>query len=171
MIAGLKQTVTTSAYQKSNQFNKRLTTNLWFFFQIPKDSLIFHCLHSSCMYIAFTDCKTFRDWICLYRPFSRCKIDLAYILMLTLCSKPRLGHITHVRFEVEDLKWPTMFVMAGRCWMKKKGTYISFTSLRGHRFLPSTYYLSYSECKLKHNIYYIVGDCCFQERVSYFVDA
>lgn len=42
---------------------------------------------------------------------------------------------------------------------EKKGTYISFTSLRGHRFLPSTYYLSYSECKLKHNMYYIVGDC------------
>lgn len=93
---------------KANSYKLRIrnlanSTKNWrqifeFFFQIPKDSLIFHCLHSSCMYIAFTDCKTFRDWICLYRPFSRCKIDLAYILMLTLCSKPRLGHITYVRF-------------------------------------------------------------------------
>lgn len=102
---------------------------LEFFFQIPKDSFIFSSF-AFFMYFIHKLKKTLRDWICLYRLFSRCKIESIHFDVDFVLKSQYLGILS-----IKDFKWKTWNDQLCNGWTllnkKKIHRCISFTSLRG----------------------------------------
>lgn len=132
---------------------------LEFFFQIPKDLFIFSSF-AFFMYFIHKLKKTFRDWICLYRLFSRCKIESIHFDVDFVLKSQYLGILS-----IKDFKWKTWNDQLCNGWTllnKKKHTGASLSLHQGvplKMFLPYTYCLSYPKCNfLKKYMYYIGGD-------------